>query len=246
MDEPMQHHHHVERMIREPMAIEVLLRAPLFLQRVAARPGGLQHSATHDGIATQHDQAAHAGGREAQHTGAAAGRAQQCRMHATPRATPSASALQAAHAHNHRDPAVVDLLLQLEIVTTEKVEVQVCTSLARTRTLAHARTHAAPGRSAAPVTALALAPLPRAVRTHARTAFRATLSSRPLRLLAVQPQRHPPRPRPQLQRRAAGCSASGGRAHAALHEVPPARTRAATHGRGWRQRVNRLSQRVMG
>jgi hypothetical protein len=95
-------------------------------------------------------------------------------MHATPRATPSASALQAAHAHNHRDPAVVDLLLQLEIVTTEKVEVQVCTSLARTRTLAHARTHAAPGRSAAPVTALALAPLPRAVRTHARTAFRAT------------------------------------------------------------------------
>jgi hypothetical protein len=137
MDEPMQHHHHVERMIREPMAIEVLLHAPL-LQRVAARHGGLQHSATHDGIATQHDQAAHAGGREARHTVGAAGRALQCRMHATPRATPSASPLQAAHAHNHRDPAVVDLLLQLEIVTTEKVEVQVCTSLAHART--HART----------------------------------------------------------------------------------------------------------
>ena len=184
MDEPMQHHHHVERMIREPMAIEVLLRAPLFLQRVAARHGGLQHSATHDGIATQHDQAAHAGGREARHTVAAAGRALQCRMHATPRATPSASALQAAHAHNHRDPAVVDLLLQLEIVTTEKVEVQVCTSLARTRTLAHARTHEAPGRSAAPVTALALAPLPRAVRTHARP-------SAPLALAAAAAARSP-------------------------------------------------------
>ena len=55
-------------------------------------------------------------------------------------------ALQVAHAHNHRDPAVVDLLLQLEIVTTEKVEVQVCTSLARSlaRTCMHARTRHRP------------------------------------------------------------------------------------------------------